>query len=42
MVAAGTGITPMINVIRAVLADHNCATRLTLLYASRSQEVRGC
>ena len=36
MVAGGTGITPMYQLIRAVLADPEDATQLSLLYANRT------
>ena len=38
LVAGGTGITPMYQVIRAVLADPQDTTRMWLLYANRSED----
>ncbi len=38
MVAGGTGITPMYQLIRAALADAQDSTRLWLLYANRAEE----
>lgn len=37
MLACGTGIAPMVQVIRAVLCNEDDCTRLTLLYALRTQ-----
>jgi nitrate reductase (NAD(P)H) len=38
MVAGGTGITPMYQLIRAALADGTDTTRISLLYANRAEE----
>jgi nitrate reductase (NAD(P)H) len=38
MVAGGTGITPMYQLIRAALGDKHDATRIWLLYANRTEE----
>ena len=38
MVAGGTGITPMYQIIRSVLADPADGTRLRLLYANRTED----
>jgi len=38
MLAAGTGITPMYQVIKQVLSDPKDTTKITLLYASRTED----
>ena len=38
MIAGGTGITPMYQVIREVLGNEEDKTRLTLIYANRSEK----
>jgi len=38
MVAGGTGITPMYQVIRAILDDPTDPTKIHLLFANRSEE----
>ncbi|KAI9897690.1 hypothetical protein N3K66_007546 [Trichothecium roseum] len=38
MVAGGTGITPMLQLIRAVCEHHRDTARITLLYANRAEE----
>lgn len=38
MIAGGTGITPMFQVIQSVLADKNDNTKLSLVYANRTPE----
>ena len=37
MIAGGSGITPMLQVIAAVFADSNDNTELALLYANQSE-----
>lgn len=37
MLAGGTGITPMIQALHAILGDHDDGTKVTLLYGSRDQ-----
>jgi cytochrome-b5 reductase len=38
MIAGGTGITPMYQVIRGVLGDHNDKTKLDLIYANTTRK----
>ncbi|CEL99134.1 unnamed protein product [Vitrella brassicaformis CCMP3155] len=38
MMAGGTGITPMLQVIQAVLADPNDPTQLSLIFANQTEE----
>jgi len=38
MVAAGTGITPMYQIIRAILANKNDKTKIALVYANKSED----
>ncbi|KAL3490126.1 putative cytochrome B5 [Aspergillus germanicus] len=38
MIAGGTGITPMYQVIRAICEDESDATRVSLLYANNTEE----
>ena len=38
MIAGGTGITPMIPIIRSVLSDENDNTQLDLLFANKKEE----
>jgi len=38
MIAGGTGITPMLQLIRAVFRDNNDATELSLLFANQSED----
>ncbi|GMR58536.1 hypothetical protein PMAYCL1PPCAC_28731 [Pristionchus mayeri] len=38
MIAGGTGITPMLQIIAAVLRDREDATQLTLLFANQTEE----
>lgn len=38
MIAGGTGITPMFQLIRAICADEEDTTSISLLYASRNEE----
>jgi cytochrome-b5 reductase len=38
MIAGGTGITPMFQLIRAICADEDDTTKISLLYASRTEE----
>merc|ERR1712008_93029 len=38
MVAGGTGITPMLQVIKAVLGDDNDKTTMSLLYANKTED----
>ena len=38
MIAGGTGITPMLQIIQAVLKDKNDTTRMYLLYANQTEE----
>ena len=37
MIAGGSGITPMLQIIAAVFADSNDDTELALLYANQSE-----
>ena len=37
MLAGGTGLAPMLQVIRAVLGDKNDTTKMTLIFANRSE-----
>jgi cytochrome-b5 reductase len=38
MIAGGTGITPMLQLIRAVFRDHDDKTQLALLFANQSED----
>tara|TARA_B100001175_G_C19062182_1_gene427140 strand:- start:211 stop:588 length:378 start_codon:yes stop_codon:yes gene_type:complete len=38
MIAGGTGITPMIQIIRAVLRNENDPTKLSLLFANKEEK----
>ncbi|KAI1309485.1 NADH-cytochrome b5 reductase 3 [Halotydeus destructor] len=38
MIAGGTGITPMLQVIKAILKDNEDSTKMWLLYANQSEE----
>ncbi len=38
MIAGGTGITPMIQIIRAVLRNENDSTKLSLLFANKEEK----
>ena len=38
MIAGGTGITPMIPIIRSVLSDESDNTQLDLLFANKKEE----
>ena len=38
MIAGGTGITPMLQLVRAVFRDPEDETRLSLLFANQTEE----
>ena len=38
MVCGGTGLAPMLQVIRSVLSDQNDTTKITMIFANRTEE----